>query len=162
MSYSSRSSNGSSRLVNGSSNSSRSSEWVNIPLRRVLYNHGNIARGGSPTSCSYFGSTVHSVHLNSLEHCSLYEQSRWQSYPSRPRFEPGTFRLKPRSIRMSHQGRPVVVVGVVVVVVVVVYIWILLYVAFCTIIAISRQKEAQSPDYALLLFRMTSRVLYSA
>ena len=28
--------------------------------------------------------------------------------------------------------------------------------------AISRQKEAPSRDYALLLFRMTSRVLYSA
>ena len=28
--------------------------------------------------------------------------------------------------------------------------------------AISRQKEAGSRDYALLLFRMTSRVLYSA
>ena len=28
--------------------------------------------------------------------------------------------------------------------------------------AISRQKEARSRDYALLLFRMTSRVLYSA
>ena len=40
--------------------------------------------------------------------------------------------------------------------------WILLYVAFCTIMAISRQKEARSPDYSLLLFRMTSRVLYSA
>ena len=43
-----------------------------------------------------------------------------------------------------------------------IYIWILLYVAFCTIMAISRQKEARSRDYALLLFRMTSRVLYSA
>ena len=30
-------------------------------------------------------------------------------------------------------------------------IWILLYVDFCTIMAISRQKEAQSQDYALLL-----------
>ena len=28
--------------------------------------------------------------------------------------------------------------------------------------AISRQKETRSSDYALLLFRMTSRVLYSA
>ena len=28
--------------------------------------------------------------------------------------------------------------------------------------AISRRKEARSRDYALLLFRMTSRVLYSA
>ena len=28
--------------------------------------------------------------------------------------------------------------------------------------AISRQKEAQSRDYALLLFRLTSRALYSA
>ena len=28
--------------------------------------------------------------------------------------------------------------------------------------AISRQKEARNRDYALLLFRMTSRVLYSA
>ena len=28
--------------------------------------------------------------------------------------------------------------------------------------AISRQKEAQDGDYALLLFRMTSSVLYSA
>ena len=36
------------------------------------------------------------------------------------------------------------------------------YVAFCTILAISRQKEARSRDYALLLFRMTSRVIYSA
>ena len=40
--------------------------------------------------------------------------------------------------------------------------WIFLYVAFCTIIVISRQKEVQSRDYALLLYRMTSRVLYSA
>ena len=40
--------------------------------------------------------------------------------------------------------------------------WILFYVAFCTIMAISRQKEARSRDYAPLLFRMTSRVLYSA
>ena len=39
---------------------------------------------------------------------------------------------------------------------------ILLYVAFCTIMAISRQKEARSRDYALLIFRMTSRVIYSA
>ena len=42
------------------------------------------------------------------------------------------------------------------------YIWVLLYVAFCTIMAISRQKEARSRYYALLLFWMTSRVLYSA
>ena len=42
------------------------------------------------------------------------------------------------------------------------WIWILLYAAFCTIMAISRQKEARSRDYALLLFRITSRVLYSA
>ena len=42
------------------------------------------------------------------------------------------------------------------------YIWIVLYVAFCTVMAISRQKEARSRDYALLLFRMNSRVLYSA
>ena len=41
-------------------------------------------------------------------------------------------------------------------------IWILLYVAFCNIVAISRQKKAKSWDYALLLFRMTSRVLFSA
>ena len=41
------------------------------------------------------------------------------------------------------------------------YILILLYIAFCTIMAISRQKEARSQDYTLLLFRMTSRVLYS-
>ena len=39
---------------------------------------------------------------------------------------------------------------------------ILHHVAFCTIIAISRQKESRSRDYALLLFRMKSRVLYSA
>ena len=39
---------------------------------------------------------------------------------------------------------------------------ILFYVAFCTIMVISRQKKARSRDYALLLFRMTSRVLYSA
>ena len=41
-------------------------------------------------------------------------------------------------------------------------IWILLYVAFYTIMTISRQKEARSRDYALLLFQMTSRVLSSA
>ena len=35
-------------------------------------------------------------------------------------------------------------------------------IAFRTIMAMSRQKEARSLDYALLLFRMTSRVLYSA
>ena len=33
---------------------------------------------------------------------------------------------------------------------------------FVEIEAISRQKEVRSQDYALLLFRMTSRVLYSA
>ena len=43
-----------------------------------------------------------------------------------------------------------------------IYIGILLYVAFCTIMAISRQKEARSRDYALLLFRVNSRVLHSA
>ena len=38
--------------------------------------------------------------------------------------------------------------------------WILLYVAFCIIMAISRQKEeARSRDYPLLLFR---KVLYNA
>ena len=37
---------------------------------------------------------------------------------------------------------------------------ILLYIALCTIMAISQQKEAQNRDYALLLFRMTSRALY--
>ena len=42
------------------------------------------------------------------------------------------------------------------------HIWILFYVAFCTIMAISRQKEARIRHYALLLFRMTSRVFYSA
>ena len=41
-------------------------------------------------------------------------------------------------------------------------LWLLFYVAFCTIMEISRQKEARSRDYALLLFRMTLRVLYSA
>ena len=40
--------------------------------------------------------------------------------------------------------------------------WILLYIAFCTILTISRQKEARRRDNALLLFLMTSRVLYSA
>ena len=39
---------------------------------------------------------------------------------------------------------------------------ILFYVAFCTIMAILRQKKARSRDYALLLFRMTSRVLHRA
>ena len=43
-----------------------------------------------------------------------------------------------------------------------VYIWILLYAAFCTIMALLRQKEARKRDYALLLFWMTSRVLHSA
>ena len=40
--------------------------------------------------------------------------------------------------------------------------WILLHVVFCTIMAISWQNEARSRVYALLLFRRTSRVLYSA
>ena len=35
-------------------------------------------------------------------------------------------------------------------------------VALCTIMAISRQKEARSREYVLLLFRKTSRVLHSA
>ena len=39
---------------------------------------------------------------------------------------------------------------------------ILPYVAFCAIMAISQQKEAQNREDALLLFRMTSRTLYSA
>ena len=34
--------------------------------------------------------------------------------------------------------------------------WILFYVAICTIIAMSRQKEAWSRDYVPLSFRMTS------
>ena len=42
-----------------------------------------------------------------------------------------------------------------------IWIWILLYVDSCTITAISRQKETRSRDYALLSFRMTSRLLYS-
>ena len=40
--------------------------------------------------------------------------------------------------------------------------WILRCVAFRAIKEISRQKEALSRDYTLLLFRMTSRALYSA
>ena len=42
--------------------------------------------------------------------------------------------------------------------------WILFHVAFCNIMAILRQMEARIRDYALLLFRMISRVdiLYSA
>ena len=39
--------------------------------------------------------------------------------------------------------------------------WIVLYVAFCTVMAISRQKESRSRDYVLLLSN-DSRVLYSA
>ena len=38
----------------------------------------------------------------------------------------------------------------------------MLYVVFCTIMVISRQKEARSRGYALLLFQMTLRVLNSA
>ena len=34
-------------------------------------------------------------------------------------------------------------------------------VRFCTVMAISRQKDAQSRDYALLIFRMTSMIIYS-
>ena len=41
-------------------------------------------------------------------------------------------------------------------------IWILHYVVFCTIMAISRHKEARSRDYGLLLFRMILRALYGA
>ena len=41
-------------------------------------------------------------------------------------------------------------------------LWILFYVAFCTIMAISRQKEARSRDYALVLLRITPMVLYIA
>ena len=41
-------------------------------------------------------------------------------------------------------------------------LWVLLYVGLCTIAAISRQKKARSRDYALLLFRITPRVIYSA
>ena len=40
--------------------------------------------------------------------------------------------------------------------------WILFYIAFCTIMAISWQKKARSRDYALLLLRITSMVLYIA
>ena len=39
--------------------------------------------------------------------------------------------------------------------------WILLCVAFCTIMAISRQKEARSRDYVFLNW-MISRVIYSS
>ena len=38
---------------------------------------------------------------------------------------------------------------------------ILLHGAYCTIMAISRQNEARSRDYALLFFLMTSKVHYS-
>ena len=39
----------------------------------------------------------------------------------------------------------------------------MLYVAFCTIMAISRQKDSRSRDYYMpFFFRMTSRVLYNA
>ena len=41
--------------------------------------------------------------------------------------------------------------------------WVnIFYVAFCTIMAIARQKEVRSLDYALRLLRMTSMVLYIA
>ena len=40
--------------------------------------------------------------------------------------------------------------------------WILLHDTSCTIMAISRQKEARRRDYALLLIRMTSRFFFSA
>ena len=70
-----------------------------------------------------------------------------EKYPGRPGFEPPGY--KPRSIRMSHWASLWYK-----------YIWILLYVAFCTIMAISRRKEARSWDHVLLLFLMTSRVLY--
>ena len=41
--------------------------------------------------------------------------------------------------------------------------WILPYVAFCTIMAISQRKKARSRDsYFVLILRMTSRVFYSA
>ena len=40
--------------------------------------------------------------------------------------------------------------------------WMLLYVAFCTIMVISRPKETRSREYALPLFRMTLRIIYSA
>ena len=68
---------------------SRFSEWVNIALRHFLHNQGNIATEWSPKPklCptlisndfngffimfivhSTIGSTVHSIPLNSLEHC---------------------------------------------------------------------------------------------
>ena len=40
--------------------------------------------------------------------------------------------------------------------------WMLLYVAFCTIMVLSRPKETRSREYALPLFRMTLRIIYSA
>ena len=39
--------------------------------------------------------------------------------------------------------------------------WILLYVAFCTIIEISRQKEARNREYALLLSNDFKELIYS-
>ena len=43
-----------------------------------------------------------------------------------------------------------------------IYIRISIYVAFSTIMAISRQNEARSREYALLLLRVASKVLYSS
>ena len=100
-------------------------EYMNIALRRFLHNHGNIATEGSPKpgQCptlisndfkrffivhSTIGSTVHTRHLSSLEHC-ICTTTMTNIRPDRDsNLVPRGY--KPQSIRMSHWGRPSCVV----------------------------------------------------
>ena len=99
--------------------------YMNIALRLFLHNHGNIATQESlklrlcPTLISNdleglfilhstIGSTVHSMPLNSLEHCictTTVTNTRpdWDSNLVPPGY-------KPQSIRMCHRGRPAVAI----------------------------------------------------
>ena len=91
---------------------------MNIALRRFLHNHGDIATEVSPKprlcptliSNDFFivhstiGSTVHSMPLNSLEHC-ISTTTMTNIRPDQDsNLVPPAY--KPQSIRMSHRGRP--------------------------------------------------------
>ena len=70
-------------------------ELVNIALHLFLHNHGNIATEwlqGFFTVHSAIGSTVHSMPLNSSEHCTVHNHDG--KYPAWPGFESGTSSLR--------------------------------------------------------------------
>ena len=83
-------------------------KYMNIALRRFLYNHGNIATKGSPepglcpTLIWVTSRVLHSAQYH-RQHCTLqafeefgvlYMHNHDDKYPARPGFEPGTSRLR--------------------------------------------------------------------